>query len=509
MLLEAFEKLNPFVRRGLEILSRHREQKPRCHILNLPDEVLASIFKFASVADKTLFEAGPFDFDSNLLASSALPLTLSSTCRHFRRIALESSALWTVWHNIDVSGSKLFRKRRGGKPLTVYIDTVFPNRMFRNKPNFTFDDILEFANFTLKSAQSLTEYPADIQTLVIERSQSQQGEFEMSEPNVAIKSAWGVATYPLLEELTVIYSAYLYEDGAQFFDAWVMPRLRRVSLLNAVPKDKSLIAMGKSLTSVQLVFTKRINAQLEDIDISLPNLLDFISGQQSLAELAIRFDEGVLFRSTLPIQSVILPSLKTFQLYLGRRHCMTMSEYILQPLKMPLLRSFFLAVECDIGDLSRLVSNVLHGVSTSTEIQHFDLRFMDWKSPCGTADLSVVLDLLRSLRSLSINGPEVAGSLYSINMDQRLLTIARDLDGLEPSSFPLPLLERIRFRGDAFSPTFLKRLLEAFAAKGPKHLDQIREVVLQNCSCFDGTLEEIYHIIPRDRVIWLDEISTL
>lgn len=506
MLLDALDKLNPFVRRGLEILSRHREEKPRCHILNLPDEVLTVIFKFTSVIDQKLFEPGPPDFDSNLIASSALPLILSSTCRQFRRVALACPTLWAIWHNTDFPGSFVLPQRRGGRPLTIYVDAHRPIRNFPKTSYYTVDDILEMSNFDLQRAYSLFQYPSDIKSLIVERSKGRRDVLETPESSRGPKNSWKAATFPSLEELSIKYADSLHENGGQLFDDWVMPLLHRLSILNSVPKDHSSLAFGTSLTSLQLVFTKSVNADFDYVDISLPDLVHFISKQQSLAELSIRFDIGIYQNIIRPTQPAILPSLKSFQLYLGEKHSRSIVEYLLQALEMSSLRNFLLTVDCDIEELAQVAFYVLDGISSSSEIQDFHLRFV--KSSTGLTDLSTTLPKMQSLRNLSISSPDDADRLCSINMDQILLTIARDLDGPEPSSFPLPFLESIRLRGNAFSPTFLQSLL-ALAAKDPKHLDQIKEVVLQNCSCFEKNLERIYRIIPRDRVIWLDELSTL
>ncbi|KLO14546.1 hypothetical protein SCHPADRAFT_309148 [Schizopora paradoxa] len=507
--LDALEKLQRHVQHGLGILSRHREQKPRCHILNLPDEVLASIFKFASVTEHTLFETGPSDFDSNLLASSALPISLSSTCRQFRRIALDCSALWTTWHNTDVLGSRKFGERRGTKPLTVYIDTYHPNRRFSKKPILTIDDIIASVDIDIQVAHCLLQTPGDIQTLVVERGGSSQDLAEMNQSNTELKGAYQVESYPLLEELTVIYKDYMQEGPRQFFEDWVMPRLRQVSILNFVPVDKSLIAIGTSLTSLQLVFTKRINAELDESNVSLPDLIRFINRHQSLVELAIRTDIGAFQDTSPPTPPTIIPSIKSFHLHVGGRHVKYTSKYLLQPLQMPSLHTFLLTVECNFEDLSQIASSILPVISTSSsEIQDFKLRLAN--ASRGYADLSTIIDELRSLRSLSISVPNDAEYRCFINMDERLLAVLNDNNIPESSTLPLPLLERIRLHGNAFNPTFLQRLLDGLAAKDPKHLNQIKEVVLRNCSCFDETLEGIYKIIPRDRVIWLDdEYSTV
>jgi len=245
-------------------------------------------------------------------------------------------------------------------------------------------------------------------------------------------------------------------------------------------------------------------------DIDLLGLVEFLHSQQSLVDLAICFDVGMYQTPPLP-RSATLSSLRSFQLHLGPKHSRSMTEYVLRSLQMPSLHTFTFSVNCQwtTEDLERITSYVLCGNSALTKIQDFEFRIIP-KPPYGAVDLSIVLDMLSSLRSLSITTTNNTPDLYSLNMDRKLLTVINSSrEGEHPNipSSPLPFLERLRLRGNTFSPEFLQQLLSALAVDDPKHLDRLREVVLRDCYRFtNGCLEETYKLVPRSRVLWLGDL---
>jgi len=185
-----------------------------------------------------------------------------------------------------------------------------------------------------------------------------------------------------------------------------------------------------------------------------------------------------------------------------------MTEYILRSLHMPSLLNLTFAVDCATENLERITSYVLCRNSAFTKIQDFDFRIM-LEPADGSVDLSIVLDILHCLRSLSITTPDDIPGPCSLNMDRTLLAVinsSREDEHPNNSSLPLPFLERLRLRGNTFSPEFLPRLLRALAIDDPKRLDRFGEVVLRNCSSFSGRLEEVYKLVPSSRFIWLDDL---
>lgn len=414
-------------------------------------------------------------------------MSLAATCRRFRRVALDAPSLWNLWQNVNSRGSELFQHRSGGRPLTVYINTDYHARRFWR--------------------DSEVQHRNNLRALVVERSGLQEMLADSDMPELAQTSSWRGASFPLLEELTVVYTQCLRMNKPHFFETWVMPRLNRFSILNFVPKGTSSTVLGTSLTSLRINFNLPTAFSVPAGDIDLLGFAKFLRSQRSLVDLTICFDVGMYQTPPLP-RSATLPSLQSFRLHLGLKHSGSMTEYLLRSLQMPSLHNFYFTVECATENLERIMSYVLYSNSAFTKIQDFDFHIM-LKPAYGSVDLSIVPDRLRSLRSLSITTPDDIPGPCSINMDRNLLAVIdSSREGERPNvpSPPLRFLERLRLHGSTFSPEFLPRLLRALAIEDPKHLDQLGEVVLRNCSSFNGCLEEVYKLVPSSRFIWLDDL---
>ncbi|KLO07925.1 hypothetical protein SCHPADRAFT_1001320 [Schizopora paradoxa] len=498
------EKLTAFIKRGVEICGRHRKEGRRCCIVQLPDEILVTIFHFASQVDAPPSE--PRYTSDTLATATAASLSLSATCRRFRNLLLANPSEWGTWQNIDARTLKLFQKRSQDRPLLVYVDTDYHARKFREESRSM--DPEEFASryakfFTRdRVVESMFQYRDRIRTLAIRRSGREEGVLGVAIPELAQTSSWQGVTLPLLEDLSVTYTGSDYSDKPHFFETWVMPRLRSFSIANAIPKGASCTSLGTSLVTLQLTFNVQSSLLTE---LSMLNLVDFLTSQPSLVDLTLRFESRM---SPVPVASLskLLQSLETLHLHIQVNFDHSIFIWsLLNCLNMPILRSFKLSIDSDVNYVQKIIEDTVRSNDRFREIQSFDLQIFA-KQVLGTIDVGPSFHHLLSLRTLSIAIPKVDVTVCSVNMwNDAVLAGYPTFDFDNHHVGRLAPLERLRLCGNAFNPGLLRQLHAKYEQQ--EVLLKLNNLVLKNCRCFDNDLDALYKLVPANEVVWLDALT--
>ncbi|KLO07917.1 hypothetical protein SCHPADRAFT_1001312 [Schizopora paradoxa] len=508
--LDGTEKLAAFIQRGLEIYGKRGEEAKPCLILEIPNEILTSIFHFACQVDNPPFK--PRYTAESLSSTTAVHLSISATCRRFRNLLIANPAEWGIWQNIDIQKLKLFQERSQDKPLLVYIKAGFISHKLREEAKSESNE--EFESKATKRLERLSAFQGAYKCIMQHRQRFRALAVELLDhgvprrtalPELAQTSSWQGVSLPLLEELSVAYTV-THLDEHHFFETWVMPRLRSVSITNAIPKGQSCTALSASLVSLQLTFDCR---PWPTTGLSLVDLVEFLGSMSSLLDLTLQFNSRI---NTMPLRGRhgLLQSLEALNLHLGFDD-QVFAWDLLGVLKMPVLQSFVLSVDFNADRVQNTVASCLETNNRFAEIRSFELRVFG-KAAMGTIVVRDIFCHLHSLRNLSIVAPTKpldpkGDHIINFWRDSELDYGPSDQDGLFNITFVerLPPLENLRLCGNVFNLKIIEHIYDEYKRKEIPLM--LKSLVLKNCRCFDDDLEALYRFIPPHNIICLDDFE--
>ncbi|KLO07916.1 hypothetical protein SCHPADRAFT_909048 [Schizopora paradoxa] len=497
--LIGIEKIAGFIRCGFQTCKKYRMEKRPCHVLVLPEEILATILHYACQID--IPQSGTRFTSASVTSATTNLLSLSAVCRRFRNFLLNSPSEWGIWQHMDTRALELFQERSQDRPLLAYININHVckarNELRKKAPQ---DFAREHARLLAQdnAVESILQHRDRFRTLAVRLSAREQGAFSYALPELAQTSP-GQVHFPLLEELSIAYTDTEFPHQIRFCDTWVMPQLRSFSIANDIPKGAFRTALGTSLVSLQLIFNRSTH-------LDLPGLIDLLDSQPSLIDLSLQ----VKYIRSMPIagQTSQLPSLQNFCLHLDAGPKGSVSaRNLLNCLVMPILQSFKFSIDSTKGGkIQELIEDTMESNARFREIQNFDLQIFA-KDALGIIDIGPAFSQLLTVRNLSITTPNFSRNVSSFDISQTtaLPASAPLEDADEHLVNLLPPLESLRLCGNAFSPKFIRNLHARYADQ-EVHL-ALDSLVLKNCGSFDDDIETLYELVPADKVVWLDTLK--